>query len=914
MGLFSPKKTVLVSSVVYNLAGDDPVRPNFLKSSMFSAVMSPHKRYLGETLVANYLTGPGMKQRQVFNWAVRNEFAGLPTFNVRQSATIDRDTVRDEIPVPALPLGLVTEVQDAFVSNGDYEYFVEQYILENHPTLLDTDYVAEYNKSAHEITIQFEDTTTEVFSAGSYDSNARYIVAHYYHQLAGSVQPLETGSTVTGVLTGSLPSTSGYSLVSNVDTGSVDYVLSQTQTETKTYSNGDPTVVTTTYPNPTVAFEGTHTVRSKVVYDGNVFGELETKETEHTYYVDEYREIYTSSSSSTVVNDLGGGETETVTTVLSGDFLRPVFDYSIDTQVTILGEVFGGAKIFIYEIGSGNAVLDALDTGVGTPATAEFYPFIPVRLDNVSILDPIYETNGLYAECKAIYRKASGREPFKKLVDKVEENDDLSEIDYAYVQYGVSLNTSDKSCQKYLYLMFQSFIDYQNTDAGYMASYETLIGAYELAVLQYQSWLSAQSDAYHPLYGTPRPDTPYLAAPKTTTVQLKTADPRLQDSDTRISWISIAETSHPGVGKVGAKKGDYWFVQDGEVEFAVTTSFLKTDIGGTDLVPARKKSTPNIIEAITFYRQTTATSYSRLKIHGLIHENFIYGGKSVTVTAVEALNDLDNSGFLVPLHNPTIRSMGLVDATQMATDNTFIVFNSYKIFKKKWYQTFFGMLFLILVVIIAAAIIAPNFVGGLSGILGQNAGLGATLGFSGTQAIIAGAFVNALAATAISMALSEVSTKLFGAKWGALIGSLLGFLFSFGMNGGFANLSSLFTPANLLGLSSALANGYSGYVQANIGEMQTEMFENQKDFDAEMKRIQKMIDELGGNNNLYFNPMQLTDSVKGNGSETRGSYMPESLDEFIHRTTLTGSDIVDVTLSLITDFAEISLQLPDTNA
>ena len=912
MGLFSAKKTVLVSSVVYNMAGDDPDRPNFLKSSMFAAVMSPHKKFLGETLVTNYLTGPGMKQRQVFSWAVRNSFAGLPTFNVRQSAPIDATVVKGQIPVPGSPAGLVTEIQDAFISDGDYEYFAEAYMLANYPDLNDSDYVSEYNKDDHTITIQFEAGGTINFAAGDFDSNARYVIAHYYDQLPSSIQPLVTGSTTVAALTGTLPATTGYTLISVTDTGSVNYTLSQTQVETKVYSNGAPTVVTTTYPSPTIAFMGTHTLRTKTVYNGNAPDETEVKQTEHFYHVDEYRQIYASSSTVVVVNDLGGGVTETVTTELSGDFLRPVFDYRIDTQVTVFGETFGGAKLFIYKIGTGNAILDALDVAVGSPVTAEFYPFIPIRLDNVSITAPVYESNGLLADCKKIYRRASGREKFLDLVEKVEENEDLAEIDYAYVQYGVTLNTTDKSCQKYLYTFLKGMIPYQNTDGTYMADYASVISDYEDAVADYVAWMTNQDNTGSILYGTARPSVPVLAAPKTTTIKLKTADVRLQDSDTRISWVSIVETSHGGVGKIGAKKGDYWFTKQTPVEWQVVTGFKKTISLGTDPAVSVPKYTTNKIEQIYFYHQTGASTYTRLRIYGLTHQNYIYGGKAVTVTAFEAIDDPDNSGFLVPLHNPTIREMGLVDATQMATANTFIVFNSYKIFKKKWYQTFLGMLFLIFVVIVAASLVAPNFVGGLSGALGNNAALGASLGFSGTQAIIAGAFVNAFAATVISMALSEISIRIFGEKWGALIASLLSFAFAFGANGGFSNLSSFFTPANLLSFSSALANGYSGYVQANIGEMQTEMFENQKEYDSEMKRIQKMIDELGGNNNLYFNPMQLTDSVKGNGSGTRGSYMPESLDEFIHRTTLTGSDIVDVTLSLITDFADISLQLPET--
>lgn len=245
----------------------------------------------------------------------------------------------------------------------------------------------------------------------------------------------------------------------------------------------------------------------------------------------------------------------------------------------------------------------------------------------------------------------------------------------------------------------------------------------------------------------------------------------------------------------------------------------------------------------------------------------------------------------------------------MATANTYIVFNSYKIFKKKWYQTFLGMLFIITAIVVVGALIAPGAVGGISGIFGTNAAVGGALGLSGTAAVVAGAVANAIAAVLISMALSTASTAIFGQKWGALIGSILGFVVSFGMAGGFSNLSALFQPSNLLALSSALANGYNGFVQGEIAEINAKLTDMKSEYEKEMDRIQDLLADLMGND-LAFNPMSLTDAA-GNGSGT-GSYLPESLDDFIQRTTLTGSDIVEMTLSMINDFSDLSLTLPKT--
>ena len=229
---------------------------------------------------------------------------------------------------------------------------------------------------------------------------------------------------------------------------------------------------------------------------------------------------------------------------------------------------------------------------------------------------------------------------------------------------------------------------------------------------------------------------------------------------------------------------------------------------------------------------------------------------------------------------------------------------------QKWYQTFLGMLFIIIAVVVIAALINPAAIGSISGALGTNAAVGAGLGLTGTTAIVAGAVANALAAIVISTIVTSASVALFGEKWGAIIGAIATFAITFGMSNGFSNITvaTMMTPQNLLALSSALANGYQGYVSADIAEMQLELNEMDEEYEKRQRELNEMIRDLGGSNDLSFDPMQLTDVNAGNGSQ--GSYIPESLDQFIHRTTMTGSDIVDVTISMVTDFVDLSTQLP----
>lgn len=900
MGLFSPKKIIKVASTVYNMAGDAANRPNFLKSTMFSAIINPNSHYLGESIVQAYLGGPGINQRSLFNYAVRTDYPGLPTYSIRKAIVVDAEVVRPYITIPGSPAGLELTIQTATLSNGDYEVFAQDYMNTNFPDEADTDWVAEYNVNDHTITIMRESGATVTFGAGIYDANGRFVVAEYYLSLPEEVQPLVPGTLMTAVTSG-LPSNSGFTLTSTSNTGIVDYDQDQTRTITRVFSDGTPTTVDTDYPHIDTAFNTILTVHEREVYNGGDGVSEQTSSTTTFNRLWEYREVYASSSTEVVVIDLGGGETETVTTEITGDFLRTVYDYQVDTQETLQGVNVGGSQIFIYKVGTGNLVLDALDVAVGTAVTAEFFPFIPLRLNNVSITDPTYAS--IYEASKKLYKRATKNQKLDGLIEEVEANEDLDQIDYAYVQWAITLNTKDNEAKKYLYEFWKGLIPLHGLGPGYMDAFYGSTETYDDAIAALEAWTTAQFNPANPLYGTPKPVVPSFAQPQVTTLQFKTDDPALQDFDNRVNFTYIDENTFSGLGKVDAKKDDFWLTKGTPFTWNTYTTRHTSD-------DSYRVTTVNTLPVLNLYWQVSATEHRIIRVFGGIFQNFIYGGKAVTITSDEALDDTGDSGFLVPLHMPSLKAAGLVSATQLATANTYIVFNSYQVFKRYWYQTFLGMLFIIIAVVVAAALIAPATIGGISGVLGVNATLGASLGLSGTSAIVAGAVANALAAVFISTALSVGSTAIFGAKWGAIIGSLLSFALSFGLSGGFNNLATLFQPSNLLALSSALANGYEGFMQANIAEMNADMFKLGEEYQQEMDRIQQLMGELMGND-LAFNPMSLTDASKGNGSGT-GGYLPESLDDFIQRTTLTGSDIVDLTLSMINDFSDLSLTLPRT--
>jgi len=917
MGMFSGSKEIIVSSTVYNMAGDEATRPNFLKNSLYGAVMSQWDRYIGEVIVGNYLVGPGMNQRNFLKWAERQNYIGLPTYSVSREKTVDVSVVGPEIPTPPTPSGLVISVQNAYSVMGDYEHFVEQWVLANHPDKYNTAYVSSLDSSNNLVTVQWFGGGSDTFTATGYDPGNAYIVAEYYHQIPSSVQSLVTGSTTTGDTT--QPDLTGYGTEdSQTNTGVVNYVMNWDVRVVTTYT-GVPTLPTdtdvTTPTNHDEGFNGIDWEYSKFTYEGGDGENPDTVSREHFLIFHEYREVYTDTSADPEVvneNTPAAGQTQTINTSYSGDHLRPVYTWRIDTQDTILEEVIGGVQIFSYEVGTGNATLDALHEDVSVTETqSEYFPFMPIRLRNKSITHADYDDitgSGLYEITNRAYRRASGGgQRFSQLVAEVEDNDDIGDIDYAFTHHGVAINVIEPACRRYIYSWLKYVSVHQTTGSGWRAAFATLIGTYNSAVTTMDAWIYAQGDSGRSGYGDPMPPKPSLQSPESTSVRLKCADAQLKNLDMRVSWTHINETLHSGAPTnpdtgLTAKKNEVWFV--GGVDLTWTMFF---GLG------AEKESKDYTIENLEMYWQVDSGNYKKLTIDGLIHRNYVYGGESVKTPAKSGVADADPSGFIIPLHYPTVKLLGLKDATQMATANTLIVFNSYEIVKKKWYEGFLGMLIIIIVVVVVSVIFPPLGAAGGSGILGANAAVGAAIGLTGTAAIVAGAIINAVVAIAISQIISAGSIALFGDKWGAIIGTVINLAVSFGMSGGFEfdNLSELVNVENVMKITAAIANGYEGYTAGSIAEIADTMESNQEKYDKQMEEISDMLAKLNRNNDLNFDPLSLTDSVKGNDlSMAGGQYITETLEGFIHRTTMTGSDIVEINLDLINNFTALSLELP----
>lgn len=892
MGLFSSKKKTYVSSSVWNMAGDIKDRANYLKSVVMGNILFDSPTSLGEAIPSAYLNGPGMGFRRYANWARGSsnydDNVGFVGGGVRMGNSLDPATLQAQIPHGPNEFVILGEND---IGWADYTWWAEEYMVNNHQDLLFTDWFAEIADVTNEITITFEDTTTVTFSPVGYDPSKKYLYA-LYQTVSGGV----TGPTVSGVDTevpdeaSFPPIPSGMVLFSDTDT-EVPVTLNILTTVDVTYSDATPPELT----EAPSTVDTTYTKNVKVYHKYTIIDNTNST-----------RDIHEETRSSQVVDadpvvtmeneDIGGGVIKTTTTTVEAEELVSFYSYRDDVQ-TVDNDFVSLYQYFRYEEGTGNATLDAM---FAVPdATTSFLPYIPIRIKNKFLRD----TNStVYAQTKRAYFRAMAGASLDKLLDKIEENDQLGDLDFIYAVYGTSLNSPENTARKYMYRFFDEMLATNPDVLDDFDVWKTQWAAAEASMDDYILWLETKNDAANGYAGTPLVIVPY---PNLPVLEI--------DIRSTTEWMNFhlniafngAEWD-TGAGLMpGKRKGDYW------LEVGPTETFNKryaritsTGSGGAGSGTVQVDIVKIPVESLYIYWQETDSNWKRLTLHGLVHTNYVYNNKTVIIKGSEAMADPEESGFIIPLHEATFRSMSLVDQTQLATASCYLMFNCYVVKKTKWYQSGFFKLLLVVVIVVVSVAFAPAGAG-TAGILGSSAAVGTTLGFTGTAAIVAGTVANAIAAMIVTRALTEA----FGDTWGTLLGTIVTVgLTAYGgvMGGGSFDAGSFATELsradNLIAISDGLVKSVGAYMQEKTSKILAETQAMMERYKSDMLEVQKQYEEMFGNGtNGVIDPLMFTSAGQTNAGESRGA--------FIERTLMCGSDIAEMSQDLVNNFSAITLNL-----
>jgi hypothetical protein len=185
MGIFSGKKKIYVASTVYNMAGDPEERINFLKTVTIGSVLTGGRNFsMTDTLVGNYITGPGIKIRNFHRWC-RNHYQdiGIPKLKIVSASGLDMPTIGTYVPRDA---GQTVEVTYVRAGPGDSAYWAEQWVIDNHPDDIGLDWYSDYDSATNTITITWPDTSTDSFSPVNYSADDDYVYVVYALKTATS--------------------------------------------------------------------------------------------------------------------------------------------------------------------------------------------------------------------------------------------------------------------------------------------------------------------------------------------------------------------------------------------------------------------------------------------------------------------------------------------------------------------------------------------------------------------------------------------------------------------------------------------------------------------------------------------------------------------------------------------------------
>lgn len=865
------KYVINVASSVFNLAGDVTKRPNVLKNTILGAVLSVNTSSISWSVTQSYLTGYGIKFRTFNNWCASSGYSAFMGGTGSQLSVNAEAATSDLLAVLDIPVGATATIESYKVIAGNPIPNATAYLEANYPTYVDQDWVADYNPNMDTMTISAVDSSWTVnYGSTGFNAGASTLEVYYSLVQLNHSPEYDNGTPTTLTSTSEFEATTGWDTVSEVTLPNQTINLTTTITSTKVYSDGRPDGVVVTNSNETSSeFTKVTNTYTKEVYLGGTTTEVKTRTDTR---IDSQTGIAVAGATTTVVNspvDIGGGVSyvETVKTVPKR--LLVVVRTVVDS-VTITNISRTVNNLHVYHAGEGSTILDDL-LGVSTTVAGDFTPFIPARINNIPVDQTNYPTT--YAWAKRAFKKATGTRGFDKILTSLADNPDVAELDYAYVVFGVSLNTVTNSGKEYLYAFFKMLLNNGAGNSNFTAQ-QNAANSTKLINDNNTAWWEAQSDSNNANYGLSHYVEPVSNVQLSqSSISIGSQNNPIMNYNIQIHWTGMEEIEGTGLAKAGAKNNEYWW--------------------GTP-------PTTGSIIGNTLIWQVTQTTWKAITIVGLKHVNTIYRGKDVTITDTEAFADFEESGFIVPMHSDLFRTMRLLPRTQLSTACLYLMVNTYQERKKKWYERGFFQ-FVLVIVVIAIAVYTGGFSLTGGGLLGSNAAIGSAVGLQGVAGLVAGAAANAVAATLLLNIIQYVSVQVFGEQWGAIIGAIVGLATMTMLSTG--SLQQLTSPKGLLSLSMAATDAYKDYITTKTENLSAEATRLHQEYQTKSKALrEKYLTEFGGGD-VILDPNIFTGSLPRNTNF-------EDVDSFIARTLISSSDILSISQGQVYNFVESKVTLP----
>lgn len=877
MGIFSSKKITYVDSVAYNMSGDYPERMNYMKTITIGGALGyGHSPFIGESITHGLMEGPYSGQRNVLRWAKTHYTEGIPTITLGGSGNLNPAPVQQFMET--IRLGPV-RIDDAWVGQASAEEWARQYIYQQYPDEWE-ELEWTYNLfSANPPTVTVDIVSKGVFNVPMVGYNDQdsfaYITYRDVTDWIGDPPPAPNSLTI-------VPDTDGIFIgYRSSDLGSITQELFDDY-------DVDSVLFNSTNFNLVIVVDGPVTQMSSysVTYDSDNYSPLVdysilTGKTTITYVIPSL--------------DLTNGDPFTFTFTQTGP--NPAPEY----------EEYSTPKMYIYRYGSGDPIMEPTRPPE-TVISGRFMPFVPIRIENKFISEAPYK-EVYYDKAKKFYKRISGGKKIDKLIDQINDNESIDDIDFAFMVFGVALNTKSRYCKQYLYEFITTLMNeqvYTKTDFDYWEqqvdaakiAYDDVMAAYQ----RFNSWETYDVKTALAIYEAI--DVPVLSY--NTISQKSEWLPNLYQIF--LHWCYCEQSNVDPLPHASKKVGDVW-LEAGEKKEVTRLIVTKERTGGRGDYMMKATEETDEFDTFTIYRKNSESSVTKIYVVGFQQENIVYNGQAIWIGAIEALEDEEESSLLCPIHMETFKRLSAKARNQVSVENNYMIFNCYKIVKQRWYERGIFKVVFAIVIAIASVFFAPAGTFGI-GLLGSNVAVGAAMGFTaGTiTAAIAGAVVNAIAGMIVSQLFSVVAGSLFKGKLGAILGTLVMFFGgmlanSFLSTGSFnINWNDIFSPKNILNLTSSVTKAATAWYQVDIANIAETMEAEAEKYKAESKHIQDLMrDMYGMDGRGFLDPLMLIG---------RSVIHNESSETFLDRTLLTGSEIAELSLEMVNGFAETNLQLP----
>lgn len=784
MGIFSGKKKTHVSSVVYNLAGDEPDdRVDYLKYTALNA--SLQNRPIGASITDAYLRGRGMNFKIAFRYA-RDKFTwGLPNSNSRFVQITNNTPILEAITAQAQG----QEVDVVTIESGvaDYVWWAER------------EMATKYLYDPVEETMGAPPEGVHPDAVVSFDVDNKGTIY---------LEFLNPGSTTPVV----------------IKLNPTDYVM-----------------------KVNYVYALYRLVQDFITKEEVVSRAFAPGDTTH------------GATTITVVENNG----EQRTTTLRVDMVTDGTTTTINTKETV--EQKSRAQYFIYRLGSGGIpAIDSLEDLV--VESNDYYPAIPLRVNNEDWTDEDHQKTPLYKTSKKLLDHLGLK--MDEMSEIINNNPDVKDIDYGFVVQGVPINATTQASKLYLF----EFFDHLSTTQAYNKP-------------DWENWKGGEKNQ----------------SPMINVLEIFHPDRRTDNYNVKFQWQYVSRTNKAGTIFDGAKVGDVetsmgareqWDIEQASGGFGSTLARVVSSIDGSVLF-IRKQISP--------------TQYAELEVCGLVYQNFVYNGKFVEITAIDAFTDPDEEGLLIPLNYSAFMALNIRWRTQLTYECSFIVFNCYKIVKQKWYQTGAFKIILAIIAIIIIVVTWGTATGPVASAYGALTAAIVAMGVNVLIAQIIAATLMYLASMIIMNILTKVGVKLFGETWGRVFAVIVMIVITWGMgaanaaNVGANTAQGTITAVQILNGLQAVAQVVTAYSTGQQIEIAEDLTKLQETYDAGMKQVEEMSKEMLDTNLDMIDIESLI--------QTQQRFMLEGPGEFLQRTLMLGSEICDMTNGLVTNFAELGLQL-----